>query len=176
MIFVLIIFVIDLSLYIHIINKENKETISLPRAQPTIIIPERDTELETTNNPTNTSLIIVESSTSEDDETETSSQSEEETSTEDEENLPPCLANYNLTEHTIIFYYQNEPHSNNMKPIIQELESIYDFYWNSELWNSAFNSCFGLTGATPTFVCAGTKEKTSGELSKAELADFASKC
>jgi len=70
-----------------------------------------------------------------------------------------CLSKYNLTKSTIIFYYQNEPHSNAMIPIVQELESSYDFYWTNELWNYEFNSCFGLSGTTPTFVCAGTNQE-----------------
>jgi len=88
-----------------------------------------------------------------------------------------CFASYNLTAKTIIFYYQDELHSNNMKPIVMELESAYKFYWTSDVWNEGFNSCFGhSTGAVPTFVCAGTKQKIIGEISKSQLEAFALSC
>jgi len=87
-----------------------------------------------------------------------------------------CIIHYNMTEHTIIFYYQNEPHSNAMIPIVQNLSSSYNFYQTQDLWNNNFNTCFGLSGITPTFVCAGTKEKISGEISMSALQAFVSRC
>ena len=86
-----------------------------------------------------------------------------------------CLNKYNLTKSTIIFYYQKF-YSDAMIPVVQELESSYDFYWTDELWNYKFNSCFGLSGITPTFVCAGTNQKIMGEISKSELENFAKNC
>ena len=87
-----------------------------------------------------------------------------------------CLEKYDLSPHTIIFYYTNEPHSNAMKTIVQELQASYTFYWRSTLWDSYFNSCFGTSGATPAFVCAGTNEKIVGEVSKSLLESFAERC
>jgi hypothetical protein len=89
---------------------------------------------------------------------------------------PDCLSIYNLTPHTVIFYYQNEPHSNAMLPLVQKLQANYSFYLTQEIWNKKFNSCFGLTGTTPTFVCAGTLEKLTGEQSKEALKAFVEHC
>jgi len=106
------------------------------------------------------------------------SQSQANTSTTQNPTAPAdlCLARYNLTQHTIIFYYANESHSNVMLPIVDSLSSNYTFYKTQELWNEGFNSCFGLSSITPTFVCAGTKEKISGEMSQSALQTFASRC
>ena len=87
-----------------------------------------------------------------------------------------CLGEYELSPRTIIFYYTDEPHSNAMKTIAQELQAEYTFYWTASLWDSKFNSCFGTSGATPAFVCAGTKEKIVGQVSKSLLEDFAEGC
>lgn len=90
--------------------------------------------------------------------------------------ISPCVLRYNLTMHTIIFYYADEPHSNVMVPIVENLSSEYTFYKTQSLWDESFNSCFGLSGITPTFVCAGTREKISGETSQSALQAFASRC
>lgn len=88
-----------------------------------------------------------------------------------------CLERYGLTENTIIFYYQNEPHSNAMLPLVEKLESEYAFYWTDDLWDYEFNACSGhSTGTIPAFVCAGTQAKVIGELSEAELRAFAESC
>jgi hypothetical protein len=87
-----------------------------------------------------------------------------------------CLDKYGLDAHTIIFYYSNEPHSNAMKPIVSELESVYSFYWTNSLWDEEFNSCFGTTGVTPAFVCSGTAENLLGEIPKSMLESFAARC
>lgn len=109
-----------------------------------------------------------------DDETDEDEQTQETTQSA---TTNTCLTNYNIGEHTIIFYHLNEPHSNAMKPIVQELETIYNFYWQNDVWDGDFNSCFGhSTGAIPAFVCAGTKEKIVGQVSKAQLIDFAGNC
>jgi len=88
-----------------------------------------------------------------------------------------CLSKYNLTKNTIIFYYLDEPHSNVMKPIVQELSLTYNFFWKEQTWDHYFNNCFNHDiGTVPTFVCAGTNQKLRGEVSKETLADFASNC
>jgi uncharacterized protein YxeA len=88
-----------------------------------------------------------------------------------------CLDDYNLTKNTIIFYYQNELHSNNMKPIVQQLQPAYKFFLKDSLFDNAFNSCFGYEpGVTPTFVCASTNAQITGEKSKTELENFAKSC
>lgn len=87
-----------------------------------------------------------------------------------------CLQDYGLSENTIIFYYANEPHSDAMKTIVIELSSTYEFYWQDMLWDSDFNECFGTSGATPAFVCAGTGEKLIGEVPKSMLENFAEEC
>ncbi len=88
-----------------------------------------------------------------------------------------CLADFNLTSDTIIFFYLDEPHSNSMKPIVQELSSTYDFFWKEQTWDHYFNNCFDHDlGTVPAFVCAGTNEKLRGEVSKETLAAFADSC
>jgi len=97
---------------------------------------------------------------------------------EDEEQATPaeCLEKYGFDAHTVIFYYSDEPHSNAMKTIVRELETVYGFYWTSALWNEEFNSCFGTTGVTPAFVCSGTGEILLGEVPKSMLESFAERC
>ncbi len=98
---------------------------------------------------------------------------EEETQNE----IDKCLLTYSLDKSNVIFYYQDgEVHSMNMKPIVDSLKDNYSFYYVDELWNFSFNSCFGLSGAVPTFVCAGSREKIVGEVSEEELINFVSKC
>ena len=87
-----------------------------------------------------------------------------------------CLKKYNLNSETIIFYYANELHSNAMKPLVQTLQSNFMFYWTDTLWDDEFNSCFGTSGVTPTFVCAGTREKLIGEVPKQTLEAFSQEC
>ena len=120
----------------------------------------------------------VETPVESDSQKETTSEPEEDEEKEKEQEPTgiKCLDDYNMNEHTIIFYHTEESHSLVMKNIVNELEPEYDFYWTTNLWNIQFNSCFGLSGITPTFVCAGTKEKISGEMSKSELDEFAGRC
>jgi hypothetical protein len=88
-----------------------------------------------------------------------------------------CLDRYNLTKKSIIFYNLNELHSNNMKPIVKDLESIYSFYWKNTTYDSRFNTCFEYSQATtPAFICAGTKRQLIGEVSKTSLESFAASC
>ena len=93
-----------------------------------------------------------------------------------EEQTDACLDKFNLTSSTIIFYYSNDPHSNVMIPIVSDLDEIYKFHSTSNLWNYEFNQCFGLSGTMPAFVCAGSKEKIDGEVSKSVLEEFCKRC
>ncbi|MEM2956347.1 MAG: hypothetical protein QW041_02120 [Candidatus Pacearchaeota archaeon] len=95
----------------------------------------------------------------------------------DAKNNEGCLNKFNLSRNTIIFYHLDELHSNNMKPIVRELEKNYSFYWNNNLSNNEFNNCFGYSsGSIPTFICAGTKQQIVGEISKSVLESFAIAC
>jgi hypothetical protein len=90
--------------------------------------------------------------------------------------IEACLAKYNLTRSTIVFYYFDEPHSNNMKIIVNQLTN-YTFYIKSTLTDSQFNLCLGYSSFTvPTFICAGTKQSLVGEVPKASLEAFAASC
>jgi len=93
------------------------------------------------------------------------------------ENVSGCILKYNLIAKTVIFYNANELHSNNMKPIVRELEKNYPFYWKNTTYDSEFNTCLGYYQATtPTFICAGTKQQIVGETSKSALEAFAKAC
>jgi hypothetical protein len=90
--------------------------------------------------------------------------------------IEACLAKYNLTRSTIVFYYFDEPHSNNMRTIVNQLTN-YTFYIKSTLTDSQFNLCLGYSSFTvPTFICSGTKQTLVGETSKATLEGFAAAC
>lgn len=87
-----------------------------------------------------------------------------------------CMAKYNLTRSTIVFYYFDEPHSNNMKIIVNQLTN-YTFYIKNSLTDTEFNSCLGYSSFTiPTFICSGTKQTLVGEVPKATLEGFAASC
>ena len=87
-----------------------------------------------------------------------------------------CLEKFNLTSGMIIFYHSNDIHSNAMIPIVSDLDGIYKFHDTSNLWGYEFNNCFNLSGTVPAFVCAGSKEKLEGEVSKTVLEDFCKRC
>jgi len=88
-----------------------------------------------------------------------------------------CPDNYGLAANSILLYYTDEPHSKAMLPIVAELEgSGYFFYKTNDLWNQKAGRCFDLVGSTPTFVCAGSKQKLVGEVSKETLQEFARNC
>jgi len=93
-----------------------------------------------------------------------------------EEIQDSCLEKFNLTSDMIIFYHSNDIHSNAMIPIVSDLDGIYKFHDISNLWDYEFNHCFGLSGTVPSFVCAGSKEKLEGEVSKTVLEDFCKRC
>lgn len=87
-----------------------------------------------------------------------------------------CLYRYGLEQSSIIFYYTDDAHSNNMKPIVDDLVQEYDFFWKADLWDKEFNDCFGFVGTVPSFLCAGSKEMLIGEVSRSRLVDFAQDC
>ena len=128
-----------------------------------------------------------EDETSEDDEEETAeadaaenqtqaTQNNTQSQEEETEETDACLAQFNLTGDAIIFYHSNDIHSNAMIPIVDELSGNYSFYPATELWNYEFNLCFNLSGTIPAFVCAGTREKIEGEVSKNVLEEFCERC
>jgi len=92
------------------------------------------------------------------------------------EQAPTCLSKFNLNDSTIIFYFSNDPHSQTMIPIVDELKGNYSFYSTNELWDYEFNQRFGLSGTVPMLVCAGSKDKIEGEVTKTELEDFCKRC
>lgn len=87
-----------------------------------------------------------------------------------------CLDKYNMSINTIIFYYSTDKYSKNMKEIADEIKEDYNFYYQNNLWDSDFNSCFGLTGEIPVFICAKNKDTIKGEVSKSELINFIDSC
>lgn len=88
-----------------------------------------------------------------------------------------CLEKYNLTKGEIIFYYADELHSNNMKPIVNELSGQYGFYWMNNSYDSEFNECSGYNEMSiPAFVCVGKNKSIIGEVSKENLEAFAKAC
>ena len=105
-----------------------------------------------------------------------SSQTSTQTMAQAQSQTSSCLEKFNLTEHEIIFYHSNDVHSNAMIPIVSDLSAVYKFYNTFNLWDYEFNNCFNLSGTVPAFVCAGSKEKLEGEVSKSVLGGFCGKC
>ena len=84
---------------------------------------------------------------------------------------------------TVVFVYSNScPYCNNMKPLIQELESEgYKFYWaeGSDVEaRNVINNCFSdiVGGYVPQFICPATGVEVTGAMSKDALRQFADGC
>jgi len=91
--------------------------------------------------------------------------------------LSKCLSKFGMSINTIIFYYEGgEAHSENMKSLVDSLNSTYRFYYLNQLWNASYNSCFGFSGNVPAFLCAGGGQRIVGEVSRGALEGFARDC
>ena len=98
------------------------------------------------------------------------------TATSGSESAPDCYSRFGMSSKTVIFYYEsNETHSMNMKSIVDSISSNRIYPMN-QLWNASFNQCFSLSGTVPTFVCAGSKSRVSGEMSQTVLEAFMASC
>lgn len=91
-----------------------------------------------------------------------------------------CYGKYGAKSDDIVFAYATWcPHCEKMQPIVKELQSEgYSFFWSEEK-NDSFKmitECFKGFEGFPTFFCARSGEKVSGEMSKAALKEFADKC
>jgi hypothetical protein len=87
-----------------------------------------------------------------------------------------CYSRFGMSSNTIVFYYEsNETHSINMKSVVDSMDPGR-FYPMTQLWNASFNQCFDLRGIVPSFVCAGTKSKVSGEMNRSALETFMNSC
>ncbi|HZX44848.1 MAG TPA: hypothetical protein VFF28_04150 [Candidatus Nanoarchaeia archaeon] len=84
---------------------------------------------------------------------------------------------------TVLFVYSNScPHCQNMKSIIKELEKEgYKFYWaegSDPEARDIIDQCFSdiIGGYVPQFICPANGQEKTGEMTKAELKNFADSC
>ena len=94
-----------------------------------------------------------------------------------------CIADYDLTDDTVIFYHANWcPHCQDMMPIVEELEQEgYNFHWAESSTGEGVDvvvECFkdSIQGGVPEFICAKDGSYQMGAMSKSALKDFADKC
>ena len=140
-------------------NLQDKEKSTAPVEKPAVIVRDSDEE-----------------DSSVDEETQEQEKSEEISTANDEDN---CHEQCGINENWVIFYYSKDDSASiAMIPIAEEIESEgYTIYEIDNIWYQKLDDCFDLTsGEVPLFVCAGTKERISGQMSKSELEAFVIEC
>ncbi|MFC1697126.1 hypothetical protein ACFL1H_02240 [Nanoarchaeota archaeon] len=85
---------------------------------------------------------------------------------------------FDLKDNTIIFYHADDLHSENMKPIVNNLEKEgIEFLWRDPIFQDELNEFFNLRGAVPEFVCINNvNNPIRGETTEQNLRDYAESC
>ncbi|RLE38155.1 hypothetical protein DRJ17_04890 [Candidatus Woesearchaeota archaeon] len=78
-----------------------------------------------------------------------------------------------LPSGTVVFYYADEPHSENMKQLVKEHPAIY---WLKAGDDPVFEAELALNGAVPSFMCYSSMQVIRGEISESQLQDFIERC
>lgn len=86
--------------------------------------------------------------------------------------MQSLMNKYNINEQTLVFYYGNEVHSQNMIPFMSKMSNTLLLQDGKDKEMEQF---LGLTGTIPTSICFSTKASLIGEKTQSEVEYFKDK-